>query len=318
MKGVYCDGQGLRFRDDLPEPEAGPDEIVLRVRAVGICDTDLQLVRGYMGFRGVLGHEFVAETVDGRRVAAEINAACRQCPTCRAGRPRHCPNRTVVGILRHDGAMAERVRVPIANLHDVPPAISDREAVFIEPLAAALHMAEQVALGPEVRVAILGDGKLGILCAWGARRARAAVTLVGKHPEKLALAGPGIDTATVEAALNLGRTFDVVADCTGSRSGLTTALGLVRPCGTIVLKTTISAEYTINLAPIVIDEITLIGSRCGPFPPAIDALAGRAVDVRPLIGAEFALSEAETAFQAAATPGARKVVMLVEPAGRTL
>ena len=206
MKGIFCDSSGIRFRADLPEPEAGPGETILQVRAFGICDTDLQLARGYMNFRGILGHEFVGQLADGRRVTAEINAACHQCPTCRSGKPRHCPNRTVLGILDHDGAMAERVRVPIANLHAVPDIISDREAVFIEPLAAALHIAEQVALGPGVRVAIVGDGKLGLLCAWSARLTGADVSLVGKHPAKLALAGPGILTHTAEAADQLAAT----------------------------------------------------------------------------------------------------------------
>jgi threonine dehydrogenase-like Zn-dependent dehydrogenase len=312
MRGVFCDGAGIKLRDDLREPVAGPEETVLRVRAAGICDTDLQLARGYMSFRGILGHEFVGELADGRRVTAEINAACHQCPTCRAGRPRHCPNRTVVGILNHDGAMAERVRVPLANLHAVPDCISDREAVFIEPLAAALHVAEQVPLGPGVRMAIVGDGKLGLLCAWAARLAGADVSLVGKHPEKLALAGADITTHTLDEAAQLGRGFDVVADCTGSPSGLSTAVGLVRPCGTVVLKTTIAGTHDLSLAPIVIDEVQLIGSRCGPFPPAIDALARRAIDVRPLIGAEFRLDEAEAAFQAAAAPGAKKILMHVQ------
>jgi threonine dehydrogenase-like Zn-dependent dehydrogenase len=267
-----------------------------------------------MGFRGVLGHEFVAEVAGGRRVTSEINAACHTCPTCRAGRPRHCPHRTVVGILGHDGAVAERVRVPLANLHDVPDAISDREAVFIEPLAAALHIAEQVALGPGVRMAIVGDGKLGLLCAWAARLRGAEVSLVGKHLAKLALAGPGISTHTLAAAPELARQFDVVADCTGSPSGLPTALGLVRPCGILLLKTTIAGTHAINLAPIVIDEVTVVGSRCGPFPPAIDALARRTVDVRPLIGGEFSLGDAEAAFGAAAAPGSRKIVIHVETA----
>jgi threonine dehydrogenase-like Zn-dependent dehydrogenase len=292
---------------------AGPDETVLRVRSFGICDTDLQLARGYMQFRGILGHEFVGELADGRRVTAEINAACGHCPTCRSGQPRHCPGRTVIGILNHDGAMAERVRVPVANLHAVPDAISDREAVFIEPLAAALHVAEQVALGPGVRMAVVGDGKLGLLCTWAARLTGAEVSLVGKHPAKLSLAGKGIVTHALEAAAHLGRDYDVVADCTGSPSGLATALRLVRPCGTVVLKTTIAGTHTLSLAPIVIDEIRVIGSRCGPFPPAIDALARRAIDVRPLIGAEFTLAEAEAAFQAAGMPGARKIVVHVEP-----
>jgi threonine dehydrogenase-like Zn-dependent dehydrogenase len=203
--------------------------------------------------------------------------------------------------------------VPIVNLHDVPDTIGDREAVFIEPLAAAFRISEQTTLGPELRMAIVGDGKLGLLCAWAARLSGAQVSLVGKHPEKLALAGAGIATHTLDAAGALGRDFDVVADCTGSPTGLPTALGLVRPCGTIVLKTTVAGTYTIDLAPIVIDEIRLIGSRCGPFPRAIDALARRTIDVRPLIGAVLELDDAHAAFEAAATPGARKILLRVSP-----
>lgn len=311
MRGVYCDGSTVRLRRDLQAPDAGSDEVVLAVRAVGICDTDLQLAKGYMGYRGVLGHEFVGETDAGRRVTAEINNACHQCPTCRAGRPQHCPNRTVLGILRHDGAMADLVAVPSANLHDVPDSIDDDQAVFIEPLAAAFRIGEQIDLGPETRMAILGDGKLGLLCAWVARLSGARVTLLGKHPSKLALAGEGIETRTLGQAETLARSFDVVADCTGSHSGLTTAMGLVRPCGTLVLKTTVAGAYTADLAGIVIDEIRVVGSRCGPFPKAIAALADRRIDVRPLIGARYPLDDAEAAFRAASQKGARKVLMSV-------
>jgi threonine dehydrogenase-like Zn-dependent dehydrogenase len=312
MRGVYCDGSSVQLRRDLSEPEASPGEVVLKVRAVGICETDLQLARGYMAFQGVLGHEFVGETAEGRRVTAEINNACRCCPTCRAGRPQHCPNRTVLGIFRHDGAMADLVCVPASNLHAIPDTIDDRAAVFIEPLAAAFRITEQIELDPETHLAILGDGKLGLLCAWVARLAGARVSLIGKHPAKLALAGEGIAAHTLDEAPSLVRTFDVVADCTGSQTGLATSLGLVRPCGTVVLKTTVAGTYTIDLAPIVIDEVRVIGSRCGPFPRAIDALANRKIDVRPLIGAEFALDDAETAFRAAAEKGARKILLHVD------
>jgi threonine dehydrogenase-like Zn-dependent dehydrogenase len=264
-----------------------------------------------MGFRGVLGHEFVGETDSGRRVTAEINNACRQCSTCRTGRTGHCPNRTVLGILNHDGAMAEFVRVPAVNLHEVPDSITDREAVFIEPLAAAFRITEQVELGPGVRFAVLGDGKLGLLSAWVARLSGARVHLIGKHRAKLDLAGDGVETCTTDRLDNLRASFDVVADCTGSPTGLPSALRLVRPCGTVVLKTTVAGRYEIDLAPVVIDEVRVIGSRCGPFPKAIAALADRSVDVRLLIGAEFPLDEAREAFQAAATPGARKVLLHV-------
>jgi threonine dehydrogenase-like Zn-dependent dehydrogenase len=254
----------------------------------------------------------VGQTDAGRRVTAEINNPCRDCEVCRAGRPQHCPSRTVLGILGRDGAMAERVRVPVANLHEVPDALDDREAVFIEPLAAAFRITEQLDLGPGVRMAILGDGKLGLLCAWVARRSGARVSLIGKHPSKLALAGEGIATHALTEAEGLSRSFDVVADCTGSTTGLPTALGLVRACGTVVLKTTVAGSYTVDLSGIVIDEVRVIGSRCGPFPKAIAALADREVDVRPLIGAEFSLDEAEAAFRAAAETGARKVLIRVE------
>jgi threonine dehydrogenase-like Zn-dependent dehydrogenase len=313
MRGVYCDGTSVRLRRDLGEPVAGPGETLLRVRAVGVCDTDLQLARGYMGFRGVLGHEFVGLTADGRRVTAEINNACHHCPTCREGLSQHCPNRTVLGILNHDGAMADLVAVPERNVHAVPDAVDDHQAVFIEPLAAAFRITEQLDMNPEVTVAVLGDGKLGLLCAWVARLTGAHVHLVGKHPEKLALAGEGVLAHTLDEALGMGRVFDVVADCTGSKSGLATALSLVYPCGTVVLKTTVAGEYAVDLAPVVIDEVRVIGSRCGPFPKAIAALAAGMVDVRPLIGAVYPLDEAEAAFRAAAAKGARKVLMDVSP-----
>ncbi len=256
---------------------AGEGEVVLAVRQAGICDTDLQIARGYMGFRGVLGHEFVGQTADGRRVTAEINNPCRACPTCRAGRPNHCPYRSVLGILNCDGAMADLVAVPARNLHEIPESINDRAAVFIEPLAAAFRVLEEVELGPASRVAVLGDGKLGLLCAWVLRLTGAKVHLIGKHPEKLALAGPGIVTHRLEDENHLGRVCDVVIDATGAPSGLPTALALVRPCGTIVLKTTIASSYEVDLAPIVIDEIRVLGSRCGPFPQG-DRGAGRRPD----------------------------------------
>jgi threonine dehydrogenase-like Zn-dependent dehydrogenase len=207
--------------------------------------------------------------------------------------------------------MAEYVTVPARNLHPVPDAIDDRSAVFIEPLAAAFRITEQIELGPDVRMAIVGDGKLGLLCAWVAQRTGARVTLIGKHPAKLALAGEAIETHTLLASDGLGRAFDLVADCTGSQTGLPTALRLVKPCGTVVLKTTVAGDYTIDLSAIVIDEIRIIGSRCGPFDKAIAALSAGQIDVRPLIGAEFALDDAETAFRSAAEKGAKKVLLRV-------
>jgi threonine dehydrogenase-like Zn-dependent dehydrogenase len=309
MRGVTCDGTRIHLRRDLPEPIPGPGEISLRVQAIGICDTDLQLARGYMGFRGILGHEVVALTEAGKRVAAEINNSCHACPTCLSGRANHCPNRTVLGILNHDGAMADRVCVPERNLHAVPDTLDDREAVFIEPLAAAFRVPEQIPIGTGTDLAVVGDGKLGMLCAWVARLSGARVSLVGKHPEKMAMAGQDIRPILLTDVAPFARSQDVVIDCTGSTSGLTTALGLVRPCGTVVLKTTVAGEHATSLAPIVIDEVRVIGSRCGPFPKAIAALGSRSIDVRPLIGAELPLDRAEEAFRAAAVRGAFKVLM---------
>lgn len=277
----------------------------------GICDTDLQLARGYMGFRGILGHEFVGIDAGGRRLTAEINDACHACETCRGAGPGHCPHRTVLGILARDGAMADRVRVPERNLHAIPDGVDDLRAIFIEPLAAAFRIAEQVPLAPGLRVAVLGDGKLGTLCAWACRLSGAEIALIGKHPEKLALAGPGI-TVVEKAEADAWRTrFDVVADCTGSPTGLPDALRLVKPRGTVVLKTTVAGDYAVNLAPIVIDEVTVVGSRCGPFPRAIAALESGEIDPTPLIGAEYSLDDGEDAFRAAAVPGARKVLLRI-------
>jgi threonine dehydrogenase-like Zn-dependent dehydrogenase len=309
MKGLYCDGASVRLRRDLPEVVAAEGEVVLRVRAVGLCDTDLQLARGYLGFRGVLGHEFVGDDARGDRWVAEINHACRRCDTCRAGRPTHCPTRTVLGIVGHDGAMAERVAVPRDNLHAVPADVSDEEAVFVEPLAAAYQILEQVRVGRGDRVAVLGDGKLGLLSAWVLRTASERVTLVGRHRHKLALAGDGIAQRTTDDVADLARACDVVVDATGSPTGFAAALSLARPRGTVVLKTTVAAEHTLSLAPVVIDELTVVGSRCGPFPKAIDALARKVIDVRPLLAARYPLDDAEAAFAYASRKGVAKVIL---------
>jgi threonine dehydrogenase-like Zn-dependent dehydrogenase len=281
------------------------------VRIAGICDTDLQLAQGYMSYQGILGHEFVGETEEGRRCTAEINNACRSCPICLSGSLGHCPFRTVLGILGHDGAMADLVAVPERNLHWIPDSVEDCEAVFIEPLAAAFRITEQVELSPATLVAILGDGKLGLLCTWTISQSGAQVHLVGRHEEKLALAGRGVVTHLAGDASRLRREFDVVIDATGSPSGLESALSLVRPCGTVVLKTTVAGRYEVDMAPIVIDEVRLLGSRCGPFPKAIEALRARSVDVRPLIGALYPLDEADAAFCAAGLKGAKKVLLTV-------
>jgi threonine dehydrogenase-like Zn-dependent dehydrogenase len=207
--------------------------------------------------------------------------------------------------------MADLVCVPERNLHFVPHGLEDREAVFIEPLAAAFRIPEQVPIGPGMTITIVGDGKLGLLCAWVARSLGAEVSLVGKHLEKLRLGGEQIRPILLEDAESIARTQDVVVDCTGSNSGLEVALKLVRPCGTVILKTTVAGSHSTSLAPLVIDEIRVIGSRCGPFPKAMEALRNRSIDVRPLIGAEYPLDQAEPAFEAAARRGAKKVLMMI-------
>jgi threonine dehydrogenase-like Zn-dependent dehydrogenase len=271
------------------------------------------LIKGYMGFRGILGHEFVGVAESGpsagRRVVGEINCACWRCETCRRGFPTHCPQRTVLGILNHDGAFADFIAVPQRNLHLVPDSIPDDVAVFTEPLAAAYQIPAQLAIGRADRIVILGDGRLGNLCAQVLASVSDDVTVVGKHPEKLGLlASTGIATALLSDP-PLERGADIVVDCTGSPTGLPTALRLVRPRGTIVLKTTVAGEQTMAWAPMVIDEVTLIGSRCGPFDQAIAALAQGRVDVRPLISDRFPLTEGVRALTRAQEKGVLKVLL---------
>ena len=309
MRGLFWDGSSVRLRRDLASVQAREGEVVLRVRSVGICDTDLQIVRGYMGFRGVLGHEFVGVDAQGQRYVAEINNACRRCAACVAGRTSHCPHRTVLGIVDHDGAMADEVAVPRANLHAVPEAVEDHRAVFVEPLAAAFQVIEQVRVTDTDRVAVLGDGKLGILCARVLRTVAPHVTLVGRHAHKLALAGDTITQRRSSELSDARHTFDVVVDATGSPSGLEDAVRLTRPRGTVVLKTTVAGPHALSLAPVVIDELTVVGSRCGPFARAIDALARDLVDVRSLVSEVFPLDRAEEAFACASTRGVAKVVI---------
>ncbi len=302
VKALVVGPSGLRFEPDHPLPQPGPDEALVRVRMAGVCNTDVEIVRGYMGYHGVPGHEFVGE-VDGQRVVGEINASCGQCRFCREGLGRHCESRTVLGIQGRDGAFAEYLTLPRANLHAIPDALDDDVAVFVEPTAAAFEVIEQVALQPDDRVALLGDGKLALLIGQ-VLRDRCTLKVFGKHAEKLALLSD-VETST---ELPSGQ-FDVVVEATGSEKGFHQALELVRPRGTLVLKSTVAAAAQLNLAPLVINEVTLIGSRCGPFGPAIDALASGAVDPRPMIGARYRLDNGLSAFEAAQRPGVLKVLV---------
>jgi alcohol dehydrogenase len=311
MDAIVFDG-ALRVARDYPEPVLVPGEAIVRPHLAGICNTDVEITRGYMGFRGVLGHEFVGTVVAcddpawlGKRVVAEINAACRRCPSCLRGDEPHCPERTTLGIDRRDGAMAGLVSVPVACLHEVPAAVPDEAAVFVEPLAAALEILEQSHLRPTDRVAVVGDGKLGAMIVQVLRLPGCAVTLVGRHPERWGLfAAQGISCVRPEEARG---PFDVVVDCTGQPAGLATARRLVRPRGRLVLKSTFNAPSELNLTLMVVDEVTLVGSRCGPFAPALRLLERGLVATEPLISARFPLTEGNAAFAAAA--GRLKVLL---------
>ena len=312
MRAIVLDDH-VNLLSNRPAPTPAAGEVLVRVIRAGVCETDLQLIKGYMGFRGVLGHEFVgvAESgpLAGRRVVGEINCACCNCETCRMGLPTHCPNRTVLGILNHDGAFADLIAVPQRNLHAVPDALSDDVAVFTEPVAAAYQIPVQLTVRAQDRIAVLGDGRLGNLCAQVLARLSDHVLVVGKHAEKLSiLASMGIATTLLSSPPD-DRSFDVVVDCTGSESGLPTALKLVRPRGTIVLKTTVAGQQTLAWAPFVIDEVTLIGSRCGPFDQALAALEKGQVKVQPLISERFDLSQGLDALTSAQTKGILKVLL---------
>jgi threonine dehydrogenase-like Zn-dependent dehydrogenase len=300
---------------DAPEPEPARGEAIVRVRLAGVCSTDLELLRGYAGFTGILGHELVGEVVIcedarwiGARVVAEINATCGSCEACLGGRRSHCVARTVVGIRGRDGAFAERVRVPIANLHRVPDHAADEQAVFTEPLAAAMRILEQVAVAPGERVAVVGDGKLGLLVARVLARHGAEVTVVGRHARKLAIAEQF--GARVAAPGELAaKSVPFVVEATGNAAGLAHALALVRPAGTLVLKSTIADHGSVATTGVVVDEITIVGSRCGPFAPALAALADGSIDPRPLVDHIVPLADAPRAIELARTPGTLKVLL---------
>jgi threonine dehydrogenase-like Zn-dependent dehydrogenase len=312
MRAIVLDGDRVAL-DANRRSDVREGEVPVRVLRAGVCETDLQLMRGYMGFSGVLGHEFVGVAEEGpyagRRVVGEINCSCLRCPLCLSGHRTHCPNRTVIGILNHDGAFAEYIGVPQQNLHPVPDAMPTDVAVFTEPVAAAFQIPSQVALARTDRIIVLGDGRLGNLCAQVLAGIADSVLVVGKHREKLALVDAlGIETALL-TDLPDARSADLVVDCTGSETGLPTALRLVRPRGTIVLKTTVAGAQHMAWAPVVIDEVTIVGSRCGPFDRALEALAAESVSVLPLISERFDLSNGVEALDAAARRGVLKVLI---------
>jgi len=317
VRALYFDGQTIRPRSDYPEPALKPGWAVIRVRLAGICRTDLELAQGYMGFQGVLGHEFVGEVARcedetwlGRRVVGEINAACDACAYewCRATQGRHCPRRSVLGILHHDGCFADYCTLPASNLHAVPSELSDEQAVFTEPLSAAYEILEQVDIGVSDRCVVLGDGKLGILCAWVLRTVARDVTLLGHHERKLQTASwDGLKTASAPA--EIPAPADVVVDATGSGSGIQDAMRLCRPRGTLVLKSTVASQGDVHLAPIVIDELQVVGSRCGRFEQGLSGLVERGFPVERLIERCVPLAQGRQAFAHALERGALKILL---------
>lgn len=332
MRALVYREHELTLERDYPLPDPPDGEALVKVSVAGICNTDLEIVRGYMDFQGILGHEFVGvvekigrqpgastpRSLIGKRVVGEINAACRRsgCWYCQRGIYTQCPARTTLGILGRNGAFAEYLMLPVENLHVVPANVSDEEAVFVEPLAANFEMLEQVHIHPTDRVIVLGDGKLGQLAARVLALSGCAVTLVGKHPEKLLLVeGLGMNVCLLEEVDTLtsaGRQgVDVVVECTGSEQGLETALRLLRARGILVLKSTVAKKSLVHLAPIVINEIQVQGSRCGPFAPALRALSQKLIDVRPLISGRYSLDNALIAFDYAAQSEALKVLLHV-------
>jgi alcohol dehydrogenase len=317
MQALVFD-EKLELVKNMAKPSPAEGEALIKVLMAGICNTDLEIERGYMGFKGVLGHEFVGlvEEVNGadhgligKRVVGDINCGCGKCSFCLQGMNNHCPERVTVGIDRKNGCLAEYLTMPVGNLFIVPASVSDEEAVFAEPLAAAFEILEQVHIKPTDLAAVLGDGKLGLLIALVLKQSQADLFLIGKHPHKLAIAaGQKIKTALL-GDLPRRRLFNLVVEATGSVDGFELAQELLKPRGTLVLKSTVAGSKNFNLTSLVLNEITVIGSRCGPFPPALRALENKAIDVRPLISKVYSSDKALEAFEAARAKDSLKVLV---------
>jgi threonine dehydrogenase-like Zn-dependent dehydrogenase len=317
MKAIIFDDT-LKFSEDYAVPLPAENEALVKVLLAGICNTDMEITRGYSGFRGVIGHEFVGvvETVNGpegglagKRVVGEINCGCGRCGYCLKGLKNHCPDRRVIGIVGKDGVMAEYLTLPIENLIEVPAGLSDEEAVFTEPLAAAFEILQQVHLRPTDRVLVLGDGKLGLLAALALRAAHNNITLLGRYRSKLKIAeGKNIRTLLFSEGV-IEKEYDIVVEATGTVDGLEAALTMTKPRGVVILKSTVAGGKVMNLFQVVVDEITVVGSRCGPFGPALSALAERRIDVRPLITGIYAFDRAAEAFHKATERESLKVII---------
>lgn len=317
MKAFVFDGKPRLVEMEKPAPSK--EEALIKVRLAGICKTDLEIIKGYMDFQGVLGHEFVGsveeardETIIGRRVVGEINAGCGACSYCYRGLQRHCPNRTVMGILGRAGAMAEYLTLPLENLSVVPENVSDEKAAFTEPMAAALEILEQIKIEPNHRILVVGDGKLGLLVSMVLRLTGCDLLCVGKHDNKLKLLNDlAINTIKLDSVDQLGREFDMVVEASGNPGGWSLAVSKVKPRGAIVLKSTYHGAFDFNPAPLVIDEITVIGSRCGVFEPALRLMQRGLIDPLPLLSDILPLEKAEEAFQKSQDKGILKILLSI-------
>ncbi len=318
MQALVVENGVLTFRDDYPQPQPKSGEALIRVRLAGICSTDLEVVKGYGSFNGVLGHEFVGEVAAvgdprdaawiGQRVVGTINIGCNKCDECHRNGPEHCPHRGALGIHRVDGAFADYVLLPVRNLLLVPPTVTDEQAVFTEPLAAAVRIREQLLISPVGETAVVGPGRLGLLVGQVLSLAGTHVTMLGRRQASLELPGQlGLQIGLVEKFDD--DSFDFVVETTGNPAGFAHSLRLVRPQGTLVLKSTFAGEANLNLTKLVVSEINVVGSRCGPFAPALRLLAQDAVHVTETIEAEYRLCDGLTAFEHAARPGVRKVLL---------
>jgi len=316
MRALWLENQLLSFRDDLPIPQPSDDEVLIKVISAGICATDLELIKGYYSFNGIPGHEFVGLVVMSpsdpywlnKRVVGEINISCRECETCLRGNHNHCEQRKVLGIKGKNGAFAEYLTLPIGNIHALPDTISNDKAVFTEPLAAAMQILKQVNINSTNKVLIIGAGRLGQLIARVIQQQHCDLQVVVKYDDQKELLDDlGIQTIS-ESNVTLGK-FDIVVDASGSKSGIDTALKAVRPRGIVVMKSTTADTMNVNLSQIVVNEVTIIGSRCGPFKPVLTLLETEKIDPLTMISARYPIGSGLTAFQKAVEPGVMKVII---------